>query len=155
MGLFDWLFPPRRPGEVDTSEIVKQASEDATAPVRIAKGRGFTDQVAGESHYQDRLEDICGGKCEDGYNDEVTAQLVFISDNKHDPHAIGVMIHGQPVGFVPRSEAEQLRAEICRINPEQRPVICSAKIVGGWDRGDGDEGHFGVKLSLSKPLRLR
>jgi hypothetical protein len=41
-----------------------------------------------------------------------------------------------------------------RLNLENRPVMCDAKIVGGWDRGDGDEGHYGVTLSLSKPLRL-
>lgn len=141
MGLFDWLFPARRGAVAD--------------PIRIAPSRGFTFDVVGEAHYQDRLDRICGGKCEDGYNDETTAQLVLISDNEHDPNAIGVMIEGEPVGFVPREEAERLRAEILKLNPSQRPVICSAKIVGGWDRGDGDEGHYGVKLSLSKPLRVK
>lgn len=27
-------------------------------------------------------------------------------------------------------------------------VKCSAMIVGGWDRGKGDTGYFGVKLDL-------
>jgi len=26
---------------------------------------------------------------------------------------------------------------------------CDAIIVGGWDRGNGDEGNFGVKLDLA------
>ena len=65
-----------------------------------------------------------------------------------------MFIEAKHVGHIPRELAAQLRADIIRINPDMLPVMCKAKIVGGWDRGGGDEGHYGVKLSLSSPLRL-
>jgi hypothetical protein len=38
---------------------------------------------------------------------------------------------------------------------EQRQVgACSATITGGWDRGDGDTGHFGITLDLAHPDQL-
>lgn len=142
MGLFDWLIPAGRTAKPADS-------------IRIEPGLGFTFDLVGEADYQDRLDRICGGKREDGHNKEITAQLVFISDNEHDQNAIGVMIEGELVGFIPKGETLRLRADLVRwINPSQRPILCSAKIVGGWDRGDGDQGHYGVKLSLSKPPRI-
>lgn len=121
----------------------------------VAKGRGFTFDLSGESHFQDELDSVCGGKCEDGYKLECLAQLFFINDNEFDPNAVGVMIDGNPVGYVPGHLTEAFRKEILAVNPDLHPMLCSAKIVGGWDRGDGDEGHYGVKLSLSRPLRVK
>jgi hypothetical protein len=36
----------------------------------------------------------------------------------------------------------------------RKAISCKAKIVGGWDRGEGDRGYFGVKLSLALPPRI-
>jgi hypothetical protein len=150
MGLLDWLF-----GTPPSPDAPRPVGPTGLHPVHIAHGRGFTFEIVGESHRQEALDDICGGKCEDGHKLQTTAELCFVEDNPYDPHAVGVFIHARLVGYVPRELAKQFRSEILRINPEQRPVTCDAKIVGGWDRGDGDEGHYGVKLNLSKPLRLK
>jgi hypothetical protein len=123
--------------------------------VHIARGRGFTFEIVGESYRQEALDDLCGGKCEDGHDLETKAELCFVEDNPHDPDAVGVFIDARLVGYIPRDLAKQFRNDILRLNPEERPVTCDAKIVGGWDRGDGDEGHYGVKLNLSQPLRLK
>jgi hypothetical protein len=149
MGLINWIF-----GKKPDLDEINQSDAVSLTVARIAPGRGFTLDLVGESHHQGELDSICGGKCEDGYRAECTAQLYFTDNNPHDLNAIGVMVDGKPVGFLPRDVTEQLRADILRINPDRRPVTCNAKIVGGWDRGDGDEGHYGVKLSLSQPLRL-
>lgn len=50
--------------------------------------------------------------------------------------------------------AKEIRDAILRLNPEERPVTCDAQVVGGWRRDWEDEGHYGVKLSLSYPLKL-
>jgi hypothetical protein len=120
----------------------------------LARGRGFTFDIVGEANYQDALDGICGGKCEQGHKLRCTAQLCFQEDNPHDLNAIVVLISGKVVGYLPRTIAAQTRSLILRLNPNERPVTCDAKIVGGWIREEDDEGHYGVKLSLSNPLRL-
>jgi hypothetical protein len=105
--------------------------------------------------YQDALDDLCGGKCDEGHDLPAIAQLCFQEDNPYDKNAVVVLIDRQVVGYIPRTEAKQFRREILRINPDERPVTCDARIVGGWDRGDGDDGHYGVKLSITTPLRPR
>jgi len=156
MGWLRWLVfgskePP--PPEVRAS-VTSRVASGSVEPLHIARGRGFTVEVAGEAHRQEALDGICGGKCEDGHNLETTAQLLLIDDNPYDPNAVGVFIAGELVGYIPRDAAPHVRAEVLRLSPDERPVTCDAKIVGGWDRGDEDEGHYGVKLSLSNPMRL-
>lgn len=119
----------------------------------LGAGRGFTTDIVGESYWQDNIGRIVGGKCEKGYKSEVVAQLVF-EDNPHDPNAVAVMIDTRPVGWIPRHEAAEFRKEMLAVNPERQAMTCKAKIVGGWDDGEGNEGSFGVKLSLARPLKL-
>ena len=102
-------------------------------------------QIVGESHYQEALAAICGGKTEDGHEKEVEARLVFENDNRYDDHAVRVDIDGKAVGYLKREHARQVRKQIKRDDP---PITCKAVIVGGWDRGHGDTGHFGVKLDI-------
>jgi hypothetical protein len=123
---------------------------DEVEPLRLASGEDF--DIVGEASYQDALDDLCGGKCEDGHSLRVVAQLCFQEDNPYDPDAVVVLVDRQVVGYIPRTQAKRFRSEILRINPQERPVTCEARIVGGWDRGGGDEGHYGVRLSLAEPL---
>ena len=116
----------------------------------IAAGRGFTFDIVGESQFQQTLSVLCGGKKYGGHKQETTAHLSFGS-NLHDPNAIEVAINGKRVGWVPSSLASDLRREVAALNLNGT-VACKAKIVGGWVDKDG-EGHFGVKLSLSRPLK--
>jgi hypothetical protein len=146
MGLLDWLFRSR---DISTDEPIPE-------PVHLAPGRSFAFEVVGEANYQDALDEICGGKCEDGHNLPARAQLIFQEDNPYDPNAIAVLIDRWLVGYVPRDLAAGMRSAILTLNPEERPVTCDALVVGGWMRDEGeDEGHYGVKLSLAHPLRVR
>ena len=124
----------------------------SAAPLRIAPGRGYTFNIEGEAAYQAALDRTCGGKCEDGHNLEVTAEL-RIATSAADVAPVSVSIGGERVGYVAGADGTWLWREIVRVNPEERPISCGAKIVGGWSDEDG-EGHYGVKLSISKPLRL-
>jgi len=139
MGLLSWFLSRTTTPEIE--------------PIMLARGRGFTLDVVGESNYQPALDRICGGKCEDGHRREVTAQLCFVEDNEWDENAVGVFINKQLVGFVPRDQAAKVREGILAINQDDRPVLCRGKIVGGWNRGHGDEGSYGVKLSIGTPIR--
>lgn len=63
--------------------------------------------------------------------------------------AATVWIEGKIIGYLSRDNAEILQPEIIRLHRQHdRPVAFRARIVGGWDRGPGDRGHFGVRLYL-------
>lgn len=145
MGLRDWLFGsnPEHP------------SSKPAAPLHLARGQGFTFEIVGEASYQHALDSICGGKCEEGHNLPCIAQLCFQEDNAHDANAIVVFIDGNVVGYIPREFALRMRSAILQLNPNEIPVTCDAKIVGGWLREWDDEGNYGVRLSLSEPLKVR
>lgn len=105
----------------------------------------FALEIVGESHYQEALEAICGGRTEEGWFKEVEATLIYEDSNPHDDHAVRVDIQGRTVGYLKREHARQVREQIRSDCP---PLTCRAMIVGGWDRGEDDRGFFGVKLDI-------
>lgn len=144
MGLFSWLF-----GSSDRS-----VSNVRKPSLRFIRDGSFDYDVVGESFYQPALDLICGGKTDDGHEHECSAVLVCEDDNPHDPNAIAVMISGRKVGHLPRSEAAAFRQLLRRHGIENLPVRCDALVIGGWKRGRGDEGHYGVKLDIHDEATL-
>jgi hypothetical protein len=108
----------------------------------------YSFDIVGESRYQKALEDICGGHDEDGVNQIVQAILIHEDDNPYDNQAIRVDVQGMTVGYLRREDAREFRRQLREAGHPGIVATCSAKIVGGWDRGRGDRGHFGVKLDL-------
>jgi hypothetical protein len=105
-------------------------------PMRFVK-------IVGESHYQESLSAIAGGKTRDGHLLHVQARVIPEHDNPAHPMAVRVEVQGQTVGYLTRRQAVQFRKR------SRAAVDCGAKIVGGWDRGHGDTGHLGVRLDLT------
>jgi len=104
-------------------------------------------QVKGESHYQDALSKICGGRSRDGHHLEVVAELRPEPKNEFDPNAVAVLIQGRVVGHLPRAQAAKLQSKIMHLAKSQKSGVgARGQIVGGWDRGRKDRGHFGVNL---------
>ncbi len=138
MGLFSWLF-----GSDERSSITKMQVAD------ITNGPGtYSVDVVGESHYQKALERICGGRTENSQRLVVEAFLVLEDDNPRDSKAVRISIQGKTVGYLDRETARSFRKQIGGIRMTGVAAKCSAIIVGGWDRGGGDRGYFGVKLDL-------
>jgi len=138
MGLFSWLFG----SDARPSKIIMQVAD-------ITNGPGTYDvDVVGESHYQDALENVCGGRTEDSQRLQVEAFLVPENDNPYDSKAVCVHIQDQIVGYLDRETARSFREEMAENGMTGVAAKCNAIIVGGWDRGGGDRGHFGVKLDL-------
>lgn len=108
----------------------------------------FYLSVVGESHYQPALEAICGPKTDDGHNVTAEAILILQDDNPYDKNAVQVTIQGQLVGYMSRFDAEQFRKKLQALGNADKQFKCVALIRGGWDRGEGDSGMFGVKLDL-------
>jgi hypothetical protein len=101
----------------------------------------------GEPHYQTALNSIVGGKTEDCY--EIRKRCTAHSDsNPYDNKAVAVSIEGEIIGHLDRKLARQFRVRMKEAGVEGHPAVCRALISGGWNRGDGDEGHYGVRLDL-------
>jgi hypothetical protein len=125
------------------------ASEEEPRMVARLQGPGkFQLDIVGESNYQDSLLEICGGKTSEGHRKEVEAMILLDNGNPYDSNAVAVYIDGNLVGHLSRDFAVQYRKRMEQAGALEYPAACQALIVGGWDRGDGDEGHFGVKLDL-------
>lgn len=126
----------------------KDVVRNKPAPPRVVSGRTFSVDVVGESHYQGNLEVICGGRTEDGADKNVEATLILEDENPFDPNAVRVDIEGKTVGYLSRETARNYRRWLERKGLVHDEIRCTAVIKGGWDRGKGDRGHFGVTLAL-------
>ncbi len=121
------------------------------AAVIIGDGKyGFP--VVGESHHDAALEQLAGGRTEEGVHVTCAALLLPQPDNPYDPDAVAVYIRSQEVGFLARNVAPEF-LQALRAGDYDR-AACEAVIVGGWDRGAGDRGYFGVRLNACRPFRL-
>jgi hypothetical protein len=106
-------------------------------------------EVVGESHHQDELLAITGGRRRYGGVDVgVVAELVPEPDNRFDPEAIVVQIDDRAVGYVRREDVEWMRPLIDESLDMHGLATCEATIRGGWDRGRDEVGWFGVTLLL-------
>ena len=118
-------------------------------PVADCQGPGkFGLEVVGESNYQDALEEICGGRTEEGHDKIFDALLIPDDQNPHDKKAIRVEILGHVVGFLSRENARQFRLRMKEAGFHGHALKLKARIRGGWDRGDDHEGLFGVTVDL-------
>jgi hypothetical protein len=110
----------------------------------------FGFQVVGESHYQSELAKIAGGITAEGVHHECAALLRLEPTNKYDPNAVEVLIDRLRVGYIAAAQA----AEMCALFHSAGIVQagCEAVIQGGWDRGGGDMGEFGVRLNIVRPF---
>ena len=74
--------------------------------------------------------------------------LIPEPENPHDANAVRVEIKGRKVGYLSRVEAAHYRS---LLGLGQAPV--AALIIGGWDRGDGDTGSYGMRLASTMKAR--
>jgi len=120
----------------------------ATPPddlVLLSGAGDFDFNIVGESYRQDEIAAVAGGRTEDGVRLETHADLSPEANNPHDANAVAVSIDGHHVGYLSRADAIQYRTRF-----GTRKAMCGALIVGGWDRGGRDRGHFGVRLDIDE-----
>ena len=119
--------------------IFSKKSQKATNQGLVANMQGpgtFEYEIVGESHYQKALNSICGGRTYDGHEKKVQARLIRVE------------INDLQVGYLPRDDAKNYRRQLADSGHKGIEAVCSAIIVGGWEREDGDVGQFGVRLDL-------
>ena len=135
--------PERRPS---TKRVDARGDEPEDAVLLGSQGR---ISVVGESHYQDALDSVCGGKCEEGHGRKVYAELRLEPDNEFDPNAVGVLVDGQKVGHLSRQDAITYAPVLKVVTEAGKRPLARGFIRGGWKRPDGDEGSYGIELELS------
>jgi hypothetical protein len=119
-------------------------------PIKTLVCEGGPDyKVIGASTYQKQLKKIAGPKTEDGVSLETLAFLVPESSNPKDKNAVAVEIDGWVVGYIRANDCDEFH-DVMAENGTSR-AACRAHILGGWRRGGGDEGHYGVRLDLKWP----
>ena len=104
--------------------------------------------IVGESFYQLALEKICGGKTGEGHEKKCLATLICDNNNPYDKNAIRIEINGLIVGHLKKEDALYYRDLLKKLGQQEISATCQALIIGGWNRGHDDQGHFGVKLDL-------
>jgi hypothetical protein len=123
--------------------------EDCVDIPVICGAGSFRIDVAGESFYEESFAALCGERTIEGVRIELRARLTLQDDNPYDKHAVRVTIQGHPVGHLSRDHARAFRRRVRYGALSQHEVFeCAALICGGWDRGDGDVGNYGVRLDL-------
>jgi hypothetical protein len=148
--------PPVVPVVVRPAQLVgrRPVSAGWREPCWFRAG-GNEVRVVGEASCQDALEAAAGGRTEDGARiPMVTAELVAEPTNPYDPGAVRVDVAGRCVGYIPRDETARFHPLLRLLASEGKPATCRARLTGGWDRGGGDRGHFGIVLDLHERLEV-
>ena len=109
----------------------------------------YSQEVVGESKYQDAFEAICGKKrTEESVRIYVDALIIPEPNNPYDPNAFKVTVKGKTVGYLPRQFAKLLHDLYIKYNlPNDLTLSTKAMIKGGWER-DGIKGHYGIWLDM-------
>lgn len=156
-----WMcFGCGRKGGIGALRRALRETDAGRARARIAElSDGSTTQVTlpgevevdvvGESAHQDALLSLTGGRRSYGGVDAyAVATLGADPAAPLDPGAVEVRIAGRPVGRLRRETARRYRTFLAYAAHEYGEVTCAARILGGWDRGRGDVGAFGVRVLL-------
>ncbi len=118
------------------------------------RSRNVVD-VVGESHRQQALERIGGGRDANGVRDpDHVAGLLPERDNPVDPEAVAVQVDAMHVGYLSREDARAYRPVLDRLAAHGLYMACQATLSGGWDRGPSDRGSIGVRLHVGTPAAL-
>lgn len=129
--------------------------ENPKIPEALSGKGAYSLPVVGESHYQDALNQVCGGRTEDGHDREVTATLVLDDGNEYDELAVRVDVRGRTIGYLSRDKARTYRDRLRELRVTLPAADCPARIRGGWSREGGDDGHYGVRLDLRLSRKRR
>ena len=153
MGLWSFLSGHR---ERATEPSLTARSEEAGRQriVRLQRGERFSIKVVGTSCYQDRLSAIVGGRKADGAAHYRQARLIPEPNHPRSKQAVRVAVSDRTVGYLSREHAAEYLARLHAVGASGCVGECQAHIVGGWDHGAGDQGHFGVRLNLVWPVQL-
>ncbi len=112
----------------------------------------FRYDIVGESHHQDNIARIVGGKTEEGWHFACRAVLLPDTLNEYDRNTVVVAVNGVEAGYIRAVDCREFERALFAIGADA--AECEARIVGGWKRPGNDEGDFGVRLNAVLPFRF-
>jgi hypothetical protein len=133
--------------EIENTAVDSRLTSEANGDWLAGDGT-YGLEIVGEANYQSSLSAICGNKTKDGFNLSVDAVLILEDSNPYDRNAVCVQIRRSTVGYLSRGNAKVFRTKIKKTNLNDTTFRCKAVVRGGWDRGNGDAGNFGVWLDV-------
>ncbi len=135
-------------------EPLEPVDDSPREEMDLSTGSGFRVSVVGESHYTSAFIAVLGPRTPAGVDETRRAHVRREPSNRFDPNAVVVHLGGRTVGYLSRGDAVRYKAAIETVEREGRVAVCSARVRGGWDRGAGDFGYFGVYLDLPGHARV-
>jgi hypothetical protein len=136
------------PSEPETATPPQNSGTKTIQAVTLPQSEiDFPLRIVGESHYQETLEMLCGGRTEDGADHVALAVLYLEDNNPYDTNAVRIEICNRTVGYLDRKDARAYRAFLKRNGTPKSNGVCKAHIRGGWKR-PRSQGHFGVWLNF-------
>ncbi len=114
-------------------------------PANNVSASTFSVIVAGVSFYQEVLNEICGGRSEEGVDALAQAKIIPDDNNPYDAYAVKIEIEGKTVAHLSRQNACKWRSKMIS-EGISGAVTCPAKIV--WDRNVERAGSYGVWLDI-------
>jgi rubrerythrin len=143
-GFLTRLFGRRRPPPPPVRVAPPPAIRVAPLSPQVYLGHE-TLEVVGESHYQDELWRVVGGRTTQPIRYETLAELLPDPGNPHDANAIEVQVNRECVGYLSREDAVVYGPGLRRLIANHGRVAFHALVVGGGPRGDR-LGYLGVFL---------
>lgn len=141
--------PVSRPTRRIQFQAFADTREAQLARHDVSGGGEFSQEIVGESHYQDVLSEIAR-LLPVGWR-HVTAQVALDDGNPHDPRAVAVRIGGLLVGYLSRDDARLFRSEARRRNWPLPSLTCAAALYGG----SPGKPSYGVWLDLPNLDQIR
>jgi hypothetical protein len=139
--------------DIDIVELAARVSEEIGHRCAAVVGDDtFTCEVVGEARYQANIESIVGGRSGNSAQFYTIALLEPEPPNSENANPVCVKIGGRPVGHVPKRRSLAVKSALA--GHRSTFAVARALIVGGWDRGPGKRGHFGVRLDAVTPFTL-
>lgn len=105
-------------------------------------------EVVGESRYQAALRRIAGDHGERSAEAVCVAHLVMDDRNPHDNKAVVVRVDGAVVGYMSRDDARSFRRRLSAKRLAGMTTTCSACVVGGGTRKNGEALSYGIRLDM-------
>lgn len=128
---------------------VKASTNSSPKIYNLPTNGGYDLEIVGEASFQDNLLAICGRKTKNGHNKKTIAYLILEDTNPVDKNAVRIDAEGKTVGYLSRAVAIKYRDYLKHYQLTNIIGTCPAVIKGGWERDNGDSGHFGVWLDFT------
>ena len=149
--MFGWLLGRRERFKPQARKPCIPTATMTSFPstVYLAVSKGDFHDIVDESHHQDALARIRGGRKEAADGIDVNIVLRLEPDDPHETEAVAVVIEGEKVGNLPPEDASVMR-DFLRMEGASE-AHCLGEVVGGSDGESGDGAYLSVKLDMVWP----